>query len=145
VAGIPQHAITVLDLVKVNTILLDLYFQKVLLDQENAKIDKLYRMSLSEFVILHMVETTIDDLDIAKAKLRDFLYSIVEHRGHSDRCRLFLRFCGIRDVDQVFIGYQACLYVCVCVRARERAERDTGCAVFWAAFPSNYSCADVAG
>ena len=124
-AGIPpQHAITVLDPVKVNTILLDLYFQKVLLDQENAKIDKLYHMSLSEFVILHMVETNIDDLDIAKAKLRDFLYSVVEHRGHSDRCRLFLRFCGIRDVDQVFIRYQACLYVYVCVCAHEQKETE---------------------
>ena len=55
VAGIPQHLqeITVIEPEKVNTMLLDLYFHKVLIDHENSGVDNLYHMSFSEFVILH--------------------------------------------------------------------------------------------
>jgi hypothetical protein len=117
VAGIPQHLqeITVIDPEKVNTMLLDLYFHKVLIDHENSGVDNLYHMSFSEFVILHMVETKIEDLDVAKASLRDFLYSVVEHRMQSDRFLLFLRFCGIPVADQVFTCVHACAHTAVSV------------------------------
>lgn len=36
-----------------------------------------------------------DSLSPLKAALRDFLYGVLTHEAHSDRLRLFLRFCGI--------------------------------------------------
>lgn len=92
--------ISVWDPLRVNEMILAIYYNKVLVEDENPNIDNIYQMTLLEYVVLHFLELFGEDFDAAKAAFRDFLYGVIEHMGRADRFRLFFRFCDIKIQGQ---------------------------------------------